>query len=80
MNERRKIKPITEWLKENKGVTLRYISTIAKKEYNIKCNVVQLYHFTKGTTRNAEIEDLFLKIGVPEKIINETFKKTNNDI
>jgi len=71
----RGLKPITKWLKDHKGLNLRYISKISKSEYGIDVTERQLYHFTKGITRNEKVENLFLKIGVPKDKIEKTFSE-----
>ena len=63
-----KRKPITSWLKKNKGISLSFIA----KEKEIDVNSV--YNFSKGIVRNPKVEKVLLKYGVPQKVIDQTFE------
>lgn len=68
-------KPITVWLKENNKGTLKSAAEEACKSLGVKATPNELYNFSKGTVRNPKIEKIFLLVGVPSTVIEETFNQ-----
>lgn len=67
-------KPITSWIKDNTGSSLSYVAEQGEKLIGKKVSTTAMYNFTKGVTRNPDVERLLLKFGVPQSVIDKTFE------
>lgn len=69
-----KTNKITIWLYENKGLSLAYLA----KKNDISVSI--FYNFVRGISRNNKIEKILISLGVPEKIINDTFSNEKENV
>lgn len=69
-----KRKPISSWLKKNKGISLSFVAEQSEEKIGIRLTETAIYNFSKGAVRNPDVEKLFLSFDVPQEVIDETFK------
>lgn len=72
-NRKNKRNLITKYLEKNTGFTITFIA----KKYSI--SIGKLYNFCKGLSRNSDAEKIFLELGVPSNLIEQTFKKDDSN-
>lgn len=64
---------ISSYINKNIGLSISFIAT------SNKISEAKIYNFCKGLSRNKTVEEVFLKIGVPIEIIENTFAKAKDE-
>lgn len=64
---------ITTYIENHTGLTITFI---ARKN---EISITKLYNFCKGLSRNSDAEKIFLELGVPSNLIEQTFKKDDSN-